>query len=90
MEFGVQLFSIPSLIDKDLKGTLELISSLGYTSVEFFGPYEFSHETAKKYWEHFKGQLGLNHYAFYGYSLLETKLILMIVVYPHPPPILTY
>ena len=76
MEFGVQLFSIPSLIDKDLKGTLEWISTLGYRTVEFFGPYTFSHELTKKEWEGFKLQLGLNQHAFYGFSVLETKLML--------------
>lgn len=73
---GVQLFSIPHLVDKDLKGTLKLISEIGYKEIEFFGPYSFSAETTINRWEGLKKQLGLNRNAFYGYSVPETAKLL--------------
>ena len=74
--FGVQLFTIPSLVDQDLRGTLELLSQIGYKEVEFFGPYPFTAEETKQGWEGLKGQLGLKNNAFYGFSTEEVATIL--------------
>ena len=74
--YGVQLFSIPHLLDNDFKGTLELISKIGYKEVEFFGPYPFSAAETIQQWEGFKGQLGLKNNAFYGYTVKETAQLL--------------
>ncbi|SHG54700.1 sugar phosphate isomerase/epimerase family protein [Flagellimonas flava] len=73
---GVQLFTIPKLVDQDFKGTLELISKLGYKEVEFFGPYPFSAQEAIDGWNEFKPMLGLENDAFYGHTIEETAQIL--------------
>ncbi|MEL6273585.1 MAG: sugar phosphate isomerase/epimerase [Bacteroidota bacterium] len=73
---GVQLFTIPKLVDKDFKGTLELLREIGYQEVEFFGPYPFSAEATKKEWAGFKGMLGLENDAFYGFTVAETAQLL--------------
>ena len=39
---GLQLFSIPALLDEDFAGTMAMLAKLGYKEIEFFGPYEFS------------------------------------------------
>jgi hypothetical protein len=41
-DWGVQLFTIPQMASKDLKGTLKTLSEIGYREIEFFGPYDFS------------------------------------------------
>ncbi|TAI47745.1 sugar phosphate isomerase/epimerase family protein [Flagellimonas allohymeniacidonis] len=73
---GVQLFTVPKMVDKDFKGTLQLISELGYKEVELFGPYPFSAQEAKDAWNQFKPMLGLENDAFYGYSIEETAQLL--------------
>ena len=42
--FGVQLFTIPGLVDQDLKGTLKTLGEIGYKEVEFFGRPQTSRE----------------------------------------------
>jgi sugar phosphate isomerase/epimerase len=69
---GVQLFTIPSLVDQDFAGTLKLLGEIGYREVETFGPYPFSAELAKQQWAGMKPMLGLKNDAFYGYTSTET------------------
>lgn len=73
---GVQLFSIPKLIDDDLPGTLKLLGSLGYKEVEFFGPYSFSAPEVIEGWKETAAQLGFKRNAFYGYTPAEVKKML--------------
>ncbi|MEL7270076.1 MAG: sugar phosphate isomerase/epimerase [Bacteroidota bacterium] len=76
INIGVQLFTIPKMAEADLKGTLQTLSELGYTEIEFFGPYGFSSEKAIADWENIKPMLGLEKNAFYGYSVKETVALL--------------
>ena len=46
-EVGIQLFSIPLLLNKDFEKSISMISDMGYRYVEFFGPYYFSSQSAK-------------------------------------------
>lgn len=73
---GVQLFTIPKMVDTDLKGSLQLISELGYQEVEFFGPYPFSVQSAKDSWNQIKPMLGITNDAFYGNTIEETAGLL--------------
>ncbi len=73
---GVQLFTIPQMADNDLKGTLKLLSEIGYREVEFFGPYPFSATETIEGWKPLAAQLGFKRNAFYGYSLAEVKSML--------------
>lgn len=75
-KLGVQLFTIPQMVDKDLKGTLQLLSEIGYKEVEFFGPYPFSAPETVEGWKPLAAQLGFKRNAFYGYSLAEVKSML--------------
>ena len=74
--FGVQLFTIPKLVEADLPGTLALLAEIGYREVEFFGPYPFSAEATRESWEGVKGMLGLSDNAFYGHSPAEVGAML--------------
>lgn len=73
---GVQLFTLPQMASEDLKGTLKLISDIGYKEVEFFGPYSFSSKETIEFWKPIAAQLGIKQNAFYGYSLTEVKKML--------------
>jgi len=74
--FGVQLFTIPQLVDQDLPGTLKTLGELGYKEIEFFGPYPFSSETAKLEFEGFKGMIGVKDHAFFGHSVKDVTTML--------------
>ena len=70
---GVQLFTIPQMTSKDLRGTFQTISEIGYKEVEFFGPYPSSSEKAKKFYKEMFGPMfGSTEHAFFGFSLDET------------------
>lgn len=73
---GIQLFTIPRMVDNDFKGTLQLLSKIGYKEIEFFGPYPFSAESTKQHWETMKPMLGMKNNAFYGYTVKETAKLL--------------
>lgn len=73
---GVQLFTIPGMVDKDFKETLKTLSGIGYREVEFFGPYPFSADETKVQWEQMKSMLGLQNNAFYGFTVKETAQML--------------
>ena len=44
MKVGIQFFSLPSLLEKDLASTFAMLSGMGYKEVELYGPYPFSTE----------------------------------------------
>jgi len=69
---GVQLFTIPKMVDANFKGTLQLLSAIGYKEVELFGPYPFSAQESIDQFNQLKPMLGLKNDAFYGYSIEET------------------
>lgn len=73
---GVQLFTIPQMVSQDFKGTLKLISDIGYKEVEFFGPYSFSAKETIEFWKPIAAQLGIKQNAFYGYSIPDVKKML--------------
>ena len=76
VKLGVQLFTIPHLVDQDLKGTLKTLADIGYKEIEFFGPYPFSAASTIKEWTGLKQMLKLKNDAFYGYSVNETAALL--------------
>lgn len=68
---GIQLFTIPQMASKDLKGTLQILADIGYKEIEFFGPYSFSAQETIDRWEPIAKQLGITGNAFYGYSIAD-------------------
>ncbi len=75
-QVGIQLFTIPHMVDQDFEGTLELLSNIGYTEIELFGPYPFSAERTKQGWAQMQQMLNLKQHAFYGLTIDETVQIL--------------
>lgn len=73
---GIQLFSIPSMVSADFKGTLTKLAAIGYKEIEFFGPYDFSAKETIEGWNQFAPQLGITQKAFYGYKISDVKSLL--------------
>lgn len=73
---GVQFFSLPKLLEKDLEGTLKMLSNMGYKEVELYGPYPFSTDADKKAWQDLGPALGFNGSGFYGRTAAQMKDLL--------------
>jgi sugar phosphate isomerase/epimerase len=74
--FGVALFTLPKSLSEDFKGTLKMISNLGYKELEFFGPYDYSSEITKTNWSFAANALGFSGSGYFGHSPSEAKMIL--------------
>lgn len=76
-EVGIQLFSLPFLLNKNFEKSISMISQMGYTYLEFFGPYYFSSQTAKDSVKNYPFPPSDNPISgFYGNKVSEVKGIL--------------
>ncbi|HMJ68107.1 MAG TPA: sugar phosphate isomerase/epimerase [Cyclobacteriaceae bacterium] len=75
-KIGVQLFSIPHLVEKDFAGTMSSLAKTGYKEIEFYGPYDFSAKADIDGWKSVTPSLGFSGSGFYGLSVKEVKKIL--------------
>jgi sugar phosphate isomerase/epimerase len=65
---GVQLFSLPKLLEQDLDGALAMVAGLGYQEVELYGPYPFSVPAEQAQWRALAPQLGFSGSGYFGRS----------------------
>lgn len=63
---GVQLFSLPKLLDADFAAGLNLLQQIGFAELEMYGPYPFSTEAAWKRWNAVTPSLGFKGSGFFG------------------------
>lgn len=63
---GIQLFSIPLLMENDLEGALGMLQEMGYTELELYGPYAFSDRKNKERWASLTPLLGFSGSGYYG------------------------
>ncbi|MGZ5254388.1 MAG: sugar phosphate isomerase/epimerase family protein [Flavitalea sp.] len=73
---GIQLFSIPKVVEKDLESTFRQLSEMGYREIEFYGPYDFSAQATKDGWNKITGALGFSASGYYGKSPKEMAALL--------------
>ncbi len=73
---GLQLFSIPALLDEDFAGTMAMLAMLGYKEIEFFGPYEFSVQSEREHWAPIGVQLGMRGSGYYGLTAKQVRDVL--------------
>jgi hypothetical protein len=75
-KIGVQLFSIPKLVEKDFAGTMKMLAGIGYKEIEFYGPYSFSAAEDKRRWDSVTPSLGFSGSGFFGLTTRQVKNIL--------------
>lgn len=63
---GIQLFSVPKALETDLLATLGMLSEIGFSEIELYGPYPFSAESNKKGWQELAPLLGFQGSGFFG------------------------
>jgi sugar phosphate isomerase/epimerase len=73
---GLQLFSIPKILEKDFAGTMKMVAQAGYKKIEFYGPYPFSAPEDKERWESVTPSLGFSGSGYFGLTVQEVKKIL--------------
>lgn len=73
---GVQLFSLPKLLENDFRGSIKLLAKMGYKEIEMFGPFPFSVDSVKEEWRALEPQLGFSGSGYFGHSPKEVKAIL--------------
>lgn len=73
---GVQLFSLPFLLEKDFQAAIAMLSKMGYKEIEMYGPYPYSAETAHQRWQAVTPHLGFSGSGYFGHSEKEAKAIL--------------
>ena len=75
-KIGLQLFSVPKMLEKDFEGAMKALSDIGYKELEFFGPYPFSTDSAKKFWDSVTPSLGFSGSGYFGRTAQQVKEIL--------------
>jgi sugar phosphate isomerase/epimerase len=70
---GIQLFSLPKLLESDFAKAIKILSIIGYREIEMFGPFPFSTEAAKRRWSQVTPALGFSGSGYFGYSADEVK-----------------
>ncbi len=73
---GVQLFSLPKLLEKDFKIGIELLSGMGYKEIQMYGPFPFSVNSVKESWKAITPMLGFEGSGYFGHSAKEVRTIL--------------
>jgi sugar phosphate isomerase/epimerase len=75
-KIGIQFFSLPQMLDNDLKGALSMLSKIGYREVELYGPYPFSTPAAIESWNAVTPSLGFKGSGYFGHTAREMKNLL--------------
>jgi sugar phosphate isomerase/epimerase len=75
-KIGIQFFSLPKMLDSDLKGALSMLSKIGYREVELYGPYPFSTPAAIESWNAVTPSLGFKGSGYFGHTAREMKNLL--------------
>jgi len=73
---GINLFSLPKVLEADLAGGFKMLSGMGYKEIELYGPYSFSTDKAKASWEAVVPSVGFSGSGFFGKNIHEIKAIL--------------
>lgn len=73
---GIQLFSLPKVLEKDFRGGVNMLSKMGYQEIEMYGPFPFSAQKAIDSWAAVTPSLGFSGSGYFGLSAVEVKKIM--------------
>lgn len=74
-DIGIQLFSLPKLLEKDFEGGIKMLHKMGYRELELYGPFDFSVDKAKEHWSAIAKNIGFSGSGYLGHSLEEAQAI---------------
>lgn len=73
---GVQLFSLPRVMEKDFRAGIAMLAGMGYKEVELYGPFPFSAPEAIAGWNAVTPQLGFSGSGFFGLTPQQVRATL--------------
>ena len=73
---GLQLFTIPKLLEQDFAGAMAQLADIGYKEVELYGPYPFSAPSAHARWQAVTPALGFEGSGYFGLTARQVKDVL--------------
>jgi sugar phosphate isomerase/epimerase len=73
---GIQLFSLPKMLEADFPKAIQILSVMGYKEIELYGPFPFSTESAKKNWDSVTPSLGFSGSGYFGHGVNEVRDIM--------------
>ncbi|MFM1913419.1 MAG: hypothetical protein RIR51_1262 [Bacteroidota bacterium] len=73
---GINLFSLPKVLEANFERGIEMLSKMGYKEIEMYGPYSFSDEKAKKRWDSLEPLVGFNGSGFFNKNTNEILSIM--------------
>lgn len=74
-KIGIQLFSLPKLLEKDFRGAIKMLAQMGYKELELYGPYPFSANETKERWSKVTPSLGFSGSGYFGLTAQELKTV---------------
>lgn len=75
-KIGVQLFSLPKMLENDFEGSMKMLSKMGYKEIEMYGPFPYSVKSAHDRWNAITPSLGFSGSGYFGKTAKEVKKIL--------------
>jgi len=73
---GIQLFSLPKILEKDFATGIAMLSQMGYKEIEMYGPFPFSAQAAIDRWAAITPNLGFSGSGYFGKSAKEVLTII--------------
>jgi sugar phosphate isomerase/epimerase len=73
---GIQLFSLPKVLEKDFRGGVNMLSKMGYREIEMYGPFPFSAQKAIDSWAAVTPSLGFSGSGYFSLTASEVKKIM--------------
>jgi len=70
---GIQLFSLPKMLEKNFGDSIRMLAQMGYQSLELYGPYPFSSPEAHASWNAITPMLGFSGSGYFGQSAEQLK-----------------
>jgi sugar phosphate isomerase/epimerase len=74
-DIGIQLFSLPKVLEKDFGAGVQMLSAMGYREIEMYGPFPFSSKKAIDRWATITPSLGFSGSGYFGKSGKEVHAI---------------
>ncbi len=75
-KLGIQLFSLPRMLEKNFQNAIEMLARIGYKEIEMYGPFPFSAKAALDRWNSITPSLGFSGSGYFGRTAREVKAIL--------------
>ena len=73
---GVQLFSLPRVMEKDFRAGIAMLAGMRFKEVELYGPFPFSAPEAIAGWKAVTPQLGFSGSGFFGLTPQQVRATL--------------